>query len=461
MSGLRLGVSAFLLVSAGLVAFTVPVAAQDLSGVWRAGATAIEVSIESWGEDCGQRPASTKSNGGGLVTVEQKGQTLLLHGRDQDIRTDACWSRNPAMKRSAASFSDGLWMTRCRTAAEDPREELGIYTLMLQDQTTLLYKDVSHYDWSLNESKCVATFTTTQTLTRSAPAGDNAPVAVQQPVAAIEPVAPAEAKGCRPGAAANISLRPKSAEVEAGERVCFKARVSDQTDCVLPSADVSYQLSPKGQRSTLSNGCFTAGATEGEYRITAKSGRATTEAIVTIKRMDLSSLIARRMEGSGLSGFEESEEQLDKSPKAVARIATHTAPVEPDTGRNVLLVVLGVLAVGLTAAGFWMIRREPTQARPARAKRTQKAKSSQLAAPVPSSQRPGEAWICPTCRIGYPAEQTTCPKDGAKLVPYAEFAQRVKRDQQSKGKRCPTCGKSYPANAAFCGDDGATLVDQA
>lgn len=458
------------------LAVTLPVRA-DLSGTWRAGNTAIDVSIESWGEDCGARPASTRSNGGGLVTVEQKGQALLLHGRDQDIRTDACWSRNPAMKRSAASYSDGLWMTRCRTAAEDPREELGIYTLTLQDQSTILYKDVSHYDWSLNESKCVATFTTTQTLTRAFNGkGDEPPVAVQ-PAAAVEP-APTEAKGCRPGSAANISLRPKSAEIEAGEKVCFKARVSDQTDCVLPNADVSFQLShPKGTRGTLSAGCFSAAENasdaEGEFRITAKSGRAQTEAIVVVKRMDLSSLIARRMEASGLSGFEETEEALDKSPKAVARIATHTTPVEQDSGRSVLLIVLGVLAVGLTAAGFWMIRREPARAveeedddvveaqkPPAKATPAQSAKVNQAPAPAPSSQRPGETWICPTCRIGYPAERSTCPKDGTRLQPYSEFAQRIKREQQAKGKRCPTCGKNYPATAGFCGDDGAVLVDQ-
>lgn len=476
-SGSRLRVSVLIAGVLGALAVAGP-ARADLSGTWRAGNTAIDVSIESWGEDCGTRPASTRSNGGGLVTVEQKGQALLLHGRDQDIRTDACWSRNPAMKRSAASYSDGLWMTRCRTAAEDPREELGIYTLTLQDANTLLYKDVSHYDWSLNESKCVATFTTTQTLTRAFGGKADEPQLAVQPGAAVEPV-PTETKACRPGPAANISLRPKSAEVEAGERVCFKARVSDQTDCVLPNANVSYQLNhPRGARGNLSSGCFTAAESaqdaEGEFRITAKSGSAQTEAIVVVKRMDLSSLIARRMEGSGLSGFEETEEALDKSPKAVARIATHTTPVESDTGRSVLLVVLGILAVGLTAAGFWMIRREPAreadaeadeaeaeaQTPPAKATPAQSAKVSQAAAPAPSSQRPGETWICPTCRIGYPAEQITCPKDSTRLVPYSEFAQRIRREQQAKGKRCPTCGKNYPATAGFCGDDGAVLVDQ-
>ena len=66
-------------------------AQADLSGTWRAGATAIDVSIESWGEDCGARPASTRSNGGGLVTVEQKGRAFSLHrGRERLCTIDPC-----------------------------------------------------------------------------------------------------------------------------------------------------------------------------------------------------------------------------------------------------------------------------------------------------------------------------------------------------------------------------------
>src|ERR1700753_617970 len=57
-----------------------------LTGSWRAGATSIDVQVESWGGDCGPRPQSTHSGGGGLVNVEQKDQVLLVHGRDQDIR---------------------------------------------------------------------------------------------------------------------------------------------------------------------------------------------------------------------------------------------------------------------------------------------------------------------------------------------------------------------------------------
>jgi hypothetical protein len=61
--------------------------------------------------------------------------------------------------------------------------------------------------------------------------------------------------------------------------------------------------------------------------------------------------------------------------------------------------------------------------------------------------------------VGYPAQQTTCPKDGTALIPYAEFTQRRKRAEQEHEKRCPKCGKTYPQSASFCGEDGSGLVE--
>ena len=78
--------------------------ATGLTGVWRAGATQIDVSVESWGEDCGPRPQSSRSAGGGIVNIEQSAGQLVIHGRGQDIRSDACWSRNPSMKRLSAAW---------------------------------------------------------------------------------------------------------------------------------------------------------------------------------------------------------------------------------------------------------------------------------------------------------------------------------------------------------------------
>jgi hypothetical protein len=434
------------------------------------------------------------SKGGGLVTVEQRDQVLLLHGRDQDIRTDACWSRNPAMKRSIASYSNGTWLTRCRTVDNDPRAEQGTYTLKLQDPETLLYKDVSRYDWTLNESKCVATFTTTQTLTRSAGAAAEAVASGTKPTAkptaattARPETAPAQssASECTPGAATRLTLRPKKAEVELGQRACFKVRVSDAADCPLPSSDVLWLLGhANGIRGSLLGGCFTAAESaaegEGEFRITAKRGGLQAEATVVVRRVDLSALIARRMEGSGLDSADE-DEAVSVTPKAVARIEPHVAPPagQSKSGRG-LTWGLGVAALVLLGLGVWVRRRQPLPI-PATGSTTPPPRGSHasngstrpaggppttpppippaaLRVPAPTSKNPDEPWICPTCRIGYPAHQATCPKDGSLLVPYAQFTEQHKRVELAHSKRCPKCGKTYPAGDSFCGDDGSNLV---
>ena len=498
----------------GLACLVGSAAAQaSVTGNWRAGTTGIEVAVESWGSDCGPRPTSSRSGGGGVVTIEQRDQALLLHGRDQDIRTDTCWSRNPAMKRTLASYSNGQWLTRCRTADNDPRAEQGTYTLKLQDSETLLYKDTSRYDWSLNDSKCVATFTTTQTLTRATNANVSKAAATKEaakesrpePAASprpelIEPtptkaeVEEPSARGCRPGAPARMALKPKRAEIEVGQRVCFKVRVTDAADCNIPAPQVTFLLShSKALRGGFVGGCFVAaeGAAEGagEFKVLAKLGNLQADATVLVRRVDMSSLIARRMEGAGLTGMDETPGVADAAPKAVARIATHTAPPEQSSTQSVLLVGLGLSALTLTAIGFWVSRRKPALAAsaperdgapaahsgsnggtpPAHLRPYDKSDTDDpdaappLAAGLPPSQRPdagaAESWICPTCRVGYPAQQTTCPKDGTPLIPYVEFTQRRKRAELEHEKRCPKCGKTYPQSASFCGEDGSSLVE--
>ncbi|HEX4354255.1 MAG TPA: hypothetical protein VHZ95_15105, partial [Polyangiales bacterium] len=253
-----------------------------VSGSWRAGATAIDVQVESWGGDCGPRPQSTHSAGGGLVTVEQRDQVLLVHGRDQDIRSDACWSRNPAIKRTSASYAGGVWTTHCKTSDADPKAEQGTYSLKLVSSDALLYQDVSHYDWSLNESKCVATFTTSQTLSRAANKGGKAdPIAKAIAPQKIDPYASANAnaaseeRACTPGAPAHLVLRPHHIDIEVGQRTCFHARVTDATDCAIREPDIEWLLlHNKALRGSLGAGCFTAATSaaeaQGDFKIVAR-----------------------------------------------------------------------------------------------------------------------------------------------------------------------------------------------
>jgi hypothetical protein len=477
----------------GLVGSTArsSVAAQSgLAGPWRAGATAIEVNVESWGGDCGPRPQSARSNGGGLVNVEQKEQALLLHGRDHDIRSDSCWSHNPAMKRTLAGYSSGVWTTRCRTSDTDPRAEQGTYTLKLSGPDTLQYQDVSRYDWSLNESKCVATFTTTQTLRRDekSKAQKSAPTkleASQDTTATTTIPVAAETRGaCTPGPATRLSVRPKRAEIEVGKRICFRARISDAADCTIPQTAVHWELAhAKALRGSINDdGCFYAAESatdaQGEYRVIAKVEGLSADALVTVRPVDLSALIATRMEGSGLNDEEADNPQVATPAKTVARIDTHAnTPAAAPLHRRGLLFGLGGVAIALTLLGWALSRRATPAAVSGSLPPPSSTSGDTPSASVPVSVDPpsveatvvdeapasvepfAETWICPSCRVGYPALQHTCPKDGTTLITYAEFIQRGRRDDAEHAKRCPNCGQTYPASASFCGSDGAGLVD--
>jgi hypothetical protein len=533
-----------------------------LSGVWRAGSTQIDVAVESWGEDCGPPPQSSRSGGGGIVNIEQSAGQLVIHGRGQDIRSDACWSRNPSMKRQSATFANNVWTTKCKTAANDPREESGTYTLRMTGADSLTYQDVSRYNWALNQSRCVATFTTVQTLTRKG-ATDNAKAQAAKPVpaekAAVAPEPEEKEKVCTPGAPARMLIRPRKAEIEVGQRVCFKARVVDDADCVVKDQNVQWSLThSKALRGTLQNGCFTAADTaaeaEGEFKILATLGQVHSEATVSVHPVDLSALIAKRLGGGALTGFEESA-PLEAAPKSVTRVATRRE-AEPSAAspRKLVGIALGIAATALALAALWLSRRKPASDVPATVTATPianaggrpiaaspggqgpkrrveaasgptaitvddppRADGKPAASNVPSSIPPplppraqtphnrvevaaappppppaktiihggpapaaaalssvaqelnrpissgpppsGEAWICPKCRVGYPAQQQTCPKDGTPLMPYAEFAQKRRRSEEERTKRCPRCGQKFPAHAAFCAEDGTPLVD--
>lgn len=483
-----------------------------LTGVWRAGSTQIDVVVESWGVDCGPRPQSSSSGGGGTVNINQSGGQLVIHGRGQDIRSDACWSRNPSIKRQATGFAGGAWTTKCRTAANDPREESGTYTLRIVGPDTLTYRDVSRYNWALNQSRCVATFTTMQTLTRRNSKADAQAIAAEQaakqppkPVTDVTPPEPEEKEtACTPGVPKRMVLRPRRAEIEVGQRVCFRPRIVDDADCVIRDPSVQWSLShSKALRGTLVNGCFTAASTaadaEGDFKIVATLGSLRSEATVSVHPVDLSALIAKRMGSGALTGFEDEAPALPATPKSVTRVASRHEPEVSTSPRKLVGIVLGVAATGLALAALWLSRRKvpvtspsvpppvvkvpssmppPLPPRPPAAHtRAEVVPSPPLpapppptAAPVPhvvddparpmsSGPPPSEAWICPMCRVGYPAYQQTCPKDGTALMPYADFTRSRKRTEEERKKRCPKCGSVFPSHASFCAEDGTQLVD--
>lgn len=477
--------------------------AQSYEGVWRAGVTTMDVAVESWGGDCGPRPVSSRSEGGGNVQVTEEPPHLIIHGKESQIRTDRCWSRNPAIRRRSSSYLDGVWLTQCRTDPDDPRAEQGTYSLKAVSPNQLLYKDISKYNWKLNASACVATITTTQTLNRVATGANQKPVAPPPKAPAPPPLPPPEpdeeeepaaggATACVPGAPAKLVLRPQRAELQVGGRLCLRPRLTDKEGCPIPKPALEWSLQhSRALRGTLEGPCFRAGDSaaeaEGEFTVTASHGGLSARSVIDVRSVDLSALIARRMETGAVSGFDSAP--AEASTATAAKVATRRVDERSGQGAGDLLLIIGALVVaGLVVLIVLRMRgrsagiaeseraaepsRDDTPARP-QAPRVPGSANAPSQGPTPTlvaapastpDTQPetapaagSEQWICPSCRRGWPAAQRTCPTDGATLMPYAEFVKARDPAQQRADKRCPKCGKLYPPGAGFCSEDGTRL----
>lgn len=439
-------------------------------GEWRRGPMTITVSIATWGADCGGRPESTTVPARGTVNVTQEGDHLTFGGGRS---TRSCWSDNPAVRRVSNTTSSGTWRVVCRTPTEDSRQETGTYTLRATNPDTIEFRDVTEYDWTLNDSHCRATSTTTQTFTRVA----GGSVAEPTPTPDVTPTPEPDREpspACTPGAAARVALRPMSADVEPGGRVCFTARVVDANGCPLRGTSPTLVLrAPAGRNGTLRGTCFEAGATaaegEGEFAIEASSGTMRSEARIRVHTLDLSDLIARRAE----SGDVVTDPGVARSDTAAGVAARSEAAPAALPWWVLAVAAVGLLIVIGTAATLMSRRRArarrhaelasapepfaaPANAAPAMAvpAPAPPASVAAVATAEPELNTGGQAKICPTCRRGYAASERTCARDGTELVLYATFVQKSEAVAQSI---CPKCGTRYTGTTRFCGKDGTTL----
>lgn len=412
-------------------------------GQWREGPMNVRVTVQSWGPDCGPRPRSTTTSGGGTFRISQSGDHLTFHMRRQRS-TRGCWSENRAVRRVSSTAQAGTWRIVCRTPSEDSRAEVGRYTIQAVGSDRLSFTDVSEYDWQLNESRCQASIRATQSFTRVGGGGGETPQ---------EPTEPAPSR-CTPGAAARVVLRPARADVEPGGEQCFTARVVDSEGCGLPRRP---RLSLSGPGAIEGN-CYRAGDVDGSARVIATSGGLRAEARISVHALDLSDLIARR----GETRTDPEQPDLgDAESETASRVSAHQAEESPDllwpalaVGAALLLVLFGVVALRLRKsadvprADIELGRRFPHSDHPPPPHRETPAEDAEGVGGAPPD---GDDLICPTCRRGYPPGTGTCPHDDTALVPYHDFA-------RGEGENvCPTCGKRYPKTTKFCGEDGATL----
>jgi len=414
-------------------------------GQWREGPMNVRVTVQSWGPDCGPRPQSTTTSGGGVFRISQSGDHLTFHMR-RERSTRGCWSENRAVRRVSSTAQAGTWRIVCRTPSEDSRAEVGRYTIQAVGSDRLTFTDVSEYDWQLNESRCQADIRATQAFTRVGGGGGE----TSETGGSTEP-APTR---CTPGDAARVVLRPSRADVEPGGEQCFTARVVDAEGCSLRQRP---RLTVSGPGSIRGN-CYRAGDSDGTARVHATSGGLRAEARISVHAMDLSDLIARRGE------TRTDPEQLDPGDaesETASRVSARGSEGGPDLlwpgialAAALLLLVFGAVALrlrrgpGSPTGDIALGRRFPHSEHPPPPHRESPAPEPADAADAPPD---GEDLICPTCRRGYPPGTTTCPHDDTALVPYRDFARGVGENV------CPTCGKRYPKTTKFCGEDGATL----
>ncbi len=442
----------------GFIVGSVSLAHADgpYEGQWRQGPASITVAVDDWGPDCGPRPQSSTLPSRGAVSVTQDGDHLSFGGRRT---TRGCWSDNTAVRLVSSRVQAGVWQILCRTPTDDPRRETGTYTLRAVGADRIDLRDETSYDWSLNQSRCVARVTTTQSFERvrdpsTAPPREATPVATDRSA----PPEPA----CTPGAPARVQVRPARIEASVEERPCLTARVLDAQGCWVRSESVTLSVAPTDLAVVRGN-CLEL-QRAGEGVVTARGGGLEARASVRVVDGNLSDLIARRSEAGLLGSDDEAEVGRD------AGVAASAAP--RDEGSALWIRVLAVVLVIVAGALALLLLLRERRRRAERAARAERALSEAAAMPAPdaapapastrsasstssTSSTSSEALICPICRRGYPAGTIQCEKDREPLVPYAEFVAR--RAAIGADRVCPTCGARYPSTTQFCGKDGTTL----
>ena len=476
-------------------------------GEWRASARSVRIELDSWGDDCPANVPLRQSEPGGAVGIRQSGDHLIFTGAVQ-ARTDRCWSDQPGLQRSSASFQGSTWTVSCRTPTSIAQGESGRYVLRAEGQDRIVLEETTEWDWRLRTSRCTARRRSRQTFTREVPE-----------TALFAPQSPATPSPCRPGAPARVHISPRAAELYPGDRVCFRTRVTDAAGCEIPDRAVRLSLRrAAGRGGALEGRCFLAGETaadaEGQFQVDANGGNGLkSTARISVVVDDLTDIVAQ--DRPTALPTVEGDAELAGSSSVTARTASTGSPswllglgalvllVLLVLGVAVLLVTRGRSRTALPTAGATPTTISGSASRdggPNRPHSAAPASAASVPLPVsPSARGAGatstrhartcpvcsfeddagaqdycpndgaplldpnapevraQGMICPSCRRGYPAGTRQCGADQEELVPYAFYLAREKHEGSAGKKVCPTCGASYDADRTFCGEDGSPL----
>jgi hypothetical protein len=434
----------------------------------------MEVKVNTWGDDCGTRPQSQVLNEPGKVIVKEDGAHLNLKFTTRTVRSNSCWSQNPGLALVSATSANGNYRAECRTAAGDPKREVGRYTVSASPGKLELVEE-SDYDWQLKASHCVAKVRVTQTLTgvgRAKPPAEPVKLDAGSPaVPAVVALPPVKPEKCVPGAAARLRLRPSEARIAPGERVCFVIKAVDTAGCELDDSALDLSLQrPTGVQGTLTGSCFkaaeNAALAEGIFKLEATSGKLHAEANIVVAAPDLSDITARRV-GSGANtpgvSARSAQTQYETGVRAVAKNSRDALWL--GIGIAVLAALIAMAAiVALRAARKPAVKKRP---RP-RSSFPDARLSDATTLTKPPTQTPaqvtppellvpsGPERICPKCRRGYPPGSERCSIDGEALLDYDDFVSGPAH--KSAPRFCPECGQALAHDALFCGACGHKLT---
>jgi hypothetical protein len=451
-----------LLCAACFVPITAP-AADRYAGNWNMISMSLSVQIKSWGEHCGPRPGSYRSNASRPVVIVAKDRHLIFS--KGGTRTDRCGSPNPRLSTISQHVGPGTWERICKTSKDDPKSETGHYKLVTEGAQKLIYTAVSHFDWTLKGDHCVASSEERRVyVAAKAVKKVDGTIGNSATPPTVDPTATTDCE--QSGSVKQLTVLPRSTRIGPGQKACFKAIGIDETGCRFP-VDAKWTAT-QNKKIVLGlvtqNGCFRAGPTaadaEGRYNITAKVGNKSVSAKITVVYPDLGDLFAAR-----LKPLEDVEEDLPQAkPETQSRrpVVIKPASTRVQSGSfdasTLLVPAILITILGLAMVVVILIRKN---------RLTKDAGRSNIRPDDPVSLVPTEIgrtkrWqICPTCGMKLPKEALFCPHDRTSLAP-EESASEADGDYPSSlsntGMVCPTCHRGYDQGSKFCPHDSEALI---
>lgn len=396
----------------------------SLSGKWRAEPMTVRWVIGNWSEACGPRPQGGGDNGG-EVSVEQRGDELVIAGEGSSFTTAQCFQMHAALEPRAHTRNGNVWKTTCRTDASEPRQEI-LQTSVSATADTISLQESGQYQFMANGQTCAASSGRWRTYRRVVAA------------AAPEPRRPANNPCATPGAPARIEVRPSRKLMRAGESFSFRASVYDAQGCSL-GTPVAWSLDPEGAEASIQGGrlSIAQGAADAELTVTATAASQSVRASVDVVSTDR---YAALLASGDFDADGASSDAATATITAGSLGARQGTDGEAPSDRKWTFVgLVSAIALVFALIGAWLLRRGRRAGRrpPARGRalpdtgtvvfagddtlgelpqRLDRTRLESVQAPVMPAAKPG--MVCPVCGTMYEGRsQRMCPKDGAQLLP--------------------------------------------